>query len=110
MISLLSNEMLHELYLKHSDTHSRNIVERISTWFGLSGSKYPLSKDMSFLIGLTWYLGGTQLFKIIRENESVAQEAGVQYLKIIAIFTPLIITNFIAIGGFLFSKDSRFFF
>ena len=27
---------------------------------------------ISFLIGLTWYFGGTQLFKIIRENESVA--------------------------------------
>jgi putative MATE family efflux protein len=62
---------------------------------------------ISFLIGLTWYFGGTQLFKIIRENESVAQQAGVQYLKIIAVFTPLIITNFIAIGIIRGAGDTR---
>lgn len=62
---------------------------------------------ISFLIGLTWYFGGALLFKIIRENESIAQQSGVQYLRIIALFTPLIITNFIAIGIIRGAGDTK---
>lgn len=62
---------------------------------------------ISFLIGLIWYYGGAQLFKIIRENESIAQQSGIQYLRIIALFAPLLITNFIAIGIIRGAGDTK---
>ena len=62
---------------------------------------------ISFLIGLTWYFGSTEIFKLIRENEPIAKQAGTQYLRIIAVFTPLIITNFIAVGIIRGAGDTK---
>lgn len=54
---------------------------------------------ISFIFGLIWYFGGIYLFKLIKEgNDTAAQQAGISYLRIIALFTPLIIPNFIAVG------------
>ncbi len=54
---------------------------------------------MSFAFGLGWYFGGVHLLKLIKEgSNTAAQVAGTSYLKIIALFAPLIITNFIAVG------------
>ena len=62
---------------------------------------------MAILTGLTWYFGATMLFKLIRESEPVAQKAGVQYLRILSGFAPLIITNFIAVGIIRGSGDTK---
>lgn len=62
---------------------------------------------ISFLIGLTWYFGSAEIFKLIRENEPIAKQAGAQYLRIIAVFTPLIITNFIAVGIIRGAGDTK---
>lgn len=62
---------------------------------------------MSVLIGLIWFFGATFLFKLIRENEAVAQRSGIQYLRIIACFSPLILTNFLAMGIIRGAGDTR---
>lgn len=54
---------------------------------------------MSFVFALIWYSGAIHLFKLIEEGEgAMAQNAGVTYLRTLAIFAPLLITNFIAVG------------
>jgi len=53
---------------------------------------------LSLLISIFWYFGATQIFKLIRETDQVAERAGVTYLRTLAIFAPLVITNFIALG------------
>ena len=62
---------------------------------------------ISILTGLTWYFGATLLFKLIRESEPIAQQAGVQYLKILSVFAPLIVTNFIAVGIIRGAGDTK---
>jgi putative MATE family efflux protein len=49
-------------------------------------------------ITLLWYFGGTQVFLAIREEEPSARIYGVQYLKTISYFGPLLILNFMALG------------
>ncbi|MCB0265142.1 MAG: MATE family efflux transporter [Calditrichaeota bacterium] len=53
---------------------------------------------MAFVISLLWYFGGTQVFLAIREEEPSARIYGVQYLKIISYFGPLVILNFMGLG------------
>ncbi|MBN2012989.1 MATE family efflux transporter [candidate division KSB1 bacterium] len=54
---------------------------------------------MSLVFAVSWYFGAVHLFKLIKESaDTAAQVAGVSYLKIIALFTPIIVTNFIAVG------------
>jgi len=63
----------------------------------------------SLVIGITWYFGSPLLFQIIREKEFMANvpvpetylsgiDSGIQYLKIIALFAPIILTNFMAVS------------
>lgn len=62
----------------------------------------------SVLIGLIWYFGAPVIFKIIREKEILGSlspaptfsgiDSGIQYLKIVALFAPVIITNFMAVS------------
>lgn len=54
---------------------------------------------LAFLLAVFWYFGATQIFKLIQEEKgSGAEQAGVTYLKTVALFGPFIITNFIALG------------
>ncbi len=53
---------------------------------------------LAVLISLFWYFGATPLFGLIREAKGAAREAGITYLRTIAFFGPLLITNFIAVG------------
>lgn len=62
---------------------------------------------IAVMTGLTWFFGATLLFKLIRESEPVAQQAGIQYLKILSGFAPLIITNFIAVGIIRGAGDTK---
>jgi putative MATE family efflux protein len=60
----------------------------------------------SLLIGLVWYFGAPTLFRIIREQELrnagityiSGIDSGIQYLKTISLFAPIIITNFMAVS------------
>jgi len=63
------------------------------------GQALMISIVISFLFGLIWYFGGVYLFKLIKEGGSVAaQRAGISYFRIVALFAPIIITNFTAVG------------
>jgi putative MATE family efflux protein len=53
---------------------------------------------MACTIALFWYFGATNIFKLIKEGGTEAEQAGVTYLRTLAIFAPFIITNFIAVG------------
>ena len=62
---------------------------------------------MAIPIGLIWYFGSPFLFKLIQEREILkaisstyisGMESGIQYLQTVALFTPLLIPNFIALG------------
>jgi putative MATE family efflux protein len=62
---------------------------------------------IAIITGLTWYFGAAMLFKLIRESEPIAQQSGVQYLRILSGFAPLIITNFIAVGIIRGAGDTK---
>jgi len=63
---------------------------------------------ISVVIGFIWYFGAPFLFKMIREKEMLGtfsrdhslsgMDSGVHYLKIISLFAPIILTNFIAVS------------
>ena len=62
---------------------------------------------LSIPILLVWYFGSPYLFQIIKERELMHSitspylsgfEAGVQYLQTIALFAPILVTNFVAMG------------
>jgi len=64
---------------------------------------------LSIIISLVLYYGAPNLFKLIRESDNhsnlttelsrvFAEQAGVTYLRTVAIFVPLILTNFLAVG------------
>lgn len=52
---------------------------------------------MAIFISLGWYFGADLIFKLIK-GDTQAQEAGAIYLKTVALFGPLILTNFVALG------------
>lgn len=62
------------------------------------GQALMIGTLLSFLIALVWFLGGTQIFAIIREDEPNARVYGAQYLRIVSYFGPVIIVNFLALG------------
>ncbi|MBD3290629.1 MATE family efflux transporter [candidate division KSB1 bacterium] len=63
------------------------------------GQAVMLGVIISILFALIWYFGGVYLFKLIEEGaDEAAQQAGISYLRIIALFAPIVITNFIAVG------------
>ncbi len=63
------------------------------------GQALMISIIISFVFAVVWYFGGVHLFKLIEEGGSIeAQRAGISYLRIVALFAPIIITNFTAVG------------
>ena len=62
---------------------------------------------MAFLVAVIWYFGATLLFAIIREKQPIAKQSGIRYLRIIALFSPLILTNFVAMGIMRGAGDTR---
>ncbi len=65
----------------------------------------------AFLFALIWYSGAIHLFKLIgktgaEEAGLAAERAGVTYLRTVALFAPLIITNFIGVGIIRGSGDT----
>jgi putative MATE family efflux protein len=64
---------------------------------------------MAVIFALIWYSGGVHIFKLIKETGSAsARIAGVTYLRTVAVFAPLLITNFIAVGIIRAVGDTRY--
>jgi putative MATE family efflux protein len=63
---------------------------------------------MAILIAIGWYFGATQAFKLIKEAGSEAREAGITYLKTVALFAPVVLTNFVALGIIRGAGDTRY--
>ena len=53
---------------------------------------------MACLIALLWYFGASWIFALIKETGMGARQAGISYLKTVARFAPLILTNFVVLG------------
>ncbi len=70
------------------------------------GQALMIGTVLAFLISAVWYFGGTQIFAIIREEEPTARVYGVQYLRIVSYFGPLIIVNFVALGIMRMAGDT----
>ncbi|MFC1477052.1 MATE family efflux transporter [candidate division KSB1 bacterium] len=63
------------------------------------GQSVMLAAIMAVIFSASFYFGAPFLFKIIKEAaEPAAQLAGVQYLRTLSYFLPLIVINFVAIG------------
>lgn len=65
----------------------------------------------AFLFAVIWYSGAIHLFKLIgragaEEAGLAAERAGVTYLRTVALFAPLIVTNFIGVGIIRGSGDT----
>lgn len=53
---------------------------------------------LSFIIAALWYFGGSLLLTLIEEDEPIARTYGVQYIRTVAMFGPIVILNFMALG------------
>ncbi len=53
---------------------------------------------LSIIISLIWYFLAPLIFIVIREEQPVARQFGIQYIRTIAWFAPLVVTNFMALG------------
>lgn len=62
------------------------------------GQALMLGIMMALLISLGWFFGAPLIFKLIRDQGTGAREAGIIYLKTVALFGPLVLTNFVALG------------
>ncbi|MBD3182058.1 MATE family efflux transporter [Candidatus Poribacteria bacterium] len=56
-------------------------------------------------IGMLWYLGAESIFELLHAPEDVSQ-LGVKYLRILGLFCPVIVINFMATGLLRFSGDT----
>jgi putative MATE family efflux protein len=52
----------------------------------------------SIIIGLIYLFGAPLIFTVIREEGALAEYYGIRYITTVAWFTPLIVTNFVALG------------
>ena len=53
---------------------------------------------LSIFISLIWYFLAPLIFVVIREEQPIARQFGIQYIRTIAWFAPLVVTNFMALG------------
>ncbi|RMD88747.1 MAG: hypothetical protein D6813_11615, partial [Calditrichaeota bacterium] len=71
------------------------------------GQALILGIFMAFAIAVLWYFGATHIFKLIKEGGSEAREAGITYLRTVALFAPIVLTNFVALGIIRGAGDTR---
>ena len=53
---------------------------------------------LSLVIALIWYFLAPFIFYLIREEQPIARQFGIQYIQTITWFVPLIVVNFMALG------------
>lgn len=78
------------------------------------GQTFTLGFLISLPIGLVWYFGSPLMFQLIQEQQLTAGtagisgiEAGVEYLRMIALFAPVLIMNFLCVGLIRGSGDTH---
>ncbi len=97
---VVGSSLIINRYLGAKDTWQANHI---------FGQAIMLAIIMSIAFLLTWYFGAVQLFKVIREGKSaLAQEAGMTYLRTLALFCPLVVTNFVALGILRATGDTHY--
>ncbi len=74
----------------------------------IMGQALILGIIMSIVVAILFYFGAESIFTLIRESGSGAREAGIVYLKTVAIFAPLVLTNFVALGIIRGAGETRF--
>lgn len=84
-------------YLGQNDTWNANHVFAQAIFIGVV---------LSIFIFVFWYLGGSQVMAIIREDEPVARIYGRQYLTMISLFSFPIVLNFIALSIMRMAGDT----
>ena len=73
------------------------------------GQAMMLGIFMALVFAIIWHSGAIHIFKLIKENgNTLAQEAGVTYLRTVSYFAPLLITNFIAVGIIRATGDTHY--
>ena len=63
------------------------------------------SLSVGVAVGLLWYFGGGRIFQIFGAS-CLVSELGVRYLRILGLFCPIIVINFMATGLLRFSGDT----
>ncbi len=76
-------------YLGANDTWEANHIMSQALMLGIF---------MAIAIACLWYYGADFIFLLIRDRGSGARQAGIIYLKTVAKFAPLVLTNFVALG------------
>jgi len=56
-------------------------------------------------VGLLWYLGAGRIFQLLQASDDVSKP-GVEYLRILGFFCPILVINFVATGLLRFSGDT----
>jgi len=71
-----------------------------NTWEAnhIMGQALILGTAMAVAISILWYFGADLIFQLIREGGTAARQAGKVYLKTVAKFGPVVLTNFVALG------------
>lgn len=71
-----------------------------NTWEAnhIMGQALILGTAMAIAISILWYFGADLIFQLIREGGTAARQAGKIYLKTVAKFGPVVLTNFVALG------------
>jgi putative MATE family efflux protein len=62
------------------------------------GQSLIIGLFLSIFIALIWYFLAPFIFYLIREEQPIAKQYGIQYIQTIAWFVPLVVTNFMALG------------
>jgi putative MATE family efflux protein len=62
------------------------------------GQSLMVGLILSIFIALIWYFLAPFIFYLIREEQPIARQFGIDYIQTIAWFVPLIVTNFMALG------------
>ncbi len=70
------------------------------------GQTFMIGALFAVLLALLWYFGAPGIFLLIREASGEARNAGITYLQTVALFAPLMITNFVALGVIRGSGDT----
>jgi len=64
----------------------------------IMGQALILGIIMAVAVAVLFYFGAEYIFVLVRESGSQAREAGITYLQTFALFAPLVLTNFVALG------------
>ena len=70
-----------------------------------SAQSLMASLSMGVGVGLLWYLGAANIFQLLHAPDDVCR-LGVKYFRILGLFCPVIVINFMATGLLRFSGDT----